>query len=274
MIDPGKAFERLVVDFCKNNWQPETVFENRTFGGKELDVYIETNDAHILIECTIERTKKKAENDIKKIRELRRVIVGDAPTKNVRGFFITQQDPSPDIHQVAEDNGSWIEACSLPAFINRYNCSSSYLAERRKRPFGSVRNPADDSTTLDRAQYVSVPFNMVGSNQSVTIDRLIDDILQQNRLRYIVTGDFGVGKSMTFREIFYRLSEKYSSGEIHRFPLYINLNDTSLDEHDDAVDLIERHAKWVGLRAKRDQLVHASLSDGCIVLLDGFDELI
>jgi hypothetical protein len=274
MIDPGKGFERLVVDFCKKNWSPETVHENRSFGGRELDVYIETDSEHVFIECTIERTKKKAENDIRKIRDLRRVIVGDAPTKSVRGFFITPQDPSPDVHKVAEDNGSWIEACSLPAFINKYNCSSSYLIERSKRPFGSVRNPADDSTSLDRNLYVSVQFNVVDTSQSITIDRIVDDIMQQNRLRYVLTGDFGVGKSMTFRELFYRLAEKYNNGESYRFPLYINLNDTSLDEHDDAVDLIERHAKWVGLRDKRDQLVHAWTSDGCIVLLDGFDELI
>ena len=205
---------------------------------------------------------------------LRRAIFGDAPQKPIRGFFITQSDPSPDIHQVAEENGSWISACSLPAFINQFNGSTTYLQERSKRPFGSVRNPATDSLDVDRSQFVPVPVRISGSDQVLTIDRLVDDLVQRRRTRLIVTGDFGIGKSMTFREIFFRLREKYLAGEITRFPLYINLADSTLDEGDDAVDLIERHAKWVGLREQRDKFVHAWASDGCIVLLDGFDELV
>jgi len=242
--------------------------------GRELDIFVDTGSEFLLIECTTERTKKKAQNDISKIRDLRRALFGDAPQKPVRGFFITQSDPSPDIHQVAEENGSWISACSLPAFINQFNGSATYLHERVKRPFGSVRNPATDSLDVDRSQFVPVPVRVSGTDQALTIDRLVDDLVQRKRTRLIVTGDFGIGKSMTFREIFFRLQEKYSAGEITRFPLYINLADSSLDEGDDAVDLIERHAKWVGLRDLRDKLVHAWASDGCIVLLDGFDELV
>jgi hypothetical protein len=272
MSDPGKDFERLVVEFCKNNWA--AVQENRLQDGRELDVFVDTGSEFLLIECTIERTKKKAENDISKIRDLRRTIFGDAPQKPVRGFFITQSEVSPEVHQVAEQNGSWITACSLPTFINQFNCSTTYLQERVKRPFGSVRNPSNDSLAVDRAQFVPVPLRIAGTDQSLTIDRLIDELEQRKRTRLVVTGDFGIGKSMTFREIFFRLQERYTAGTFNRFPLYINLADSALDEGDDAVDLIERHAKWVGLRDQRDKLVHAWASDGCIVFLDGFDELV
>ncbi|MBK5959084.1 hypothetical protein CCR97_12815 [Rhodoplanes elegans] len=79
---------------------------------------------------------------------------------------------------------------------------------------------------------------------------------------------------MTFRELFFRLAEQYESGETYRFPVYINLSDTAFDENDDFIDLLERHAKWVGLRSEREKLVHAWTSDCCVLILDGFDELI
>lgn len=273
MAEPGTHFERLVVDFCKRTWDPTLVKENRSVEGREVDVLIESPTDVVIIECTIERGKKKAEYDISKIREVRKSLVGDATHKSVRGYFVTQHDPSPDVHQVAETHGSWIEACSFPAFVNKHNASSTYLAERRKRPFGSVRNPADDSADLDRNQYVSVPFRLVGSEKEISLDRIISDIENKPKTRLALTGDFGIGKSMTFRELFFRLAEHYWDGSIYRFPMYINLKDGHFEKEDDAVDLIERHAKWVGLRDQRDKLVHAWASDCCIIFLDGFDEV-
>ena len=274
MTQAGTDFERLVVDFCKTNWGSEFVMENRYQGKSELDILIENNDRTIFIACTTERGKKKAEHDIERIREFRKLKFGDHVPKPISGYFVTQHDPSPDVHKVAEDNGSWIEACSFPAFVNKFNASRTYLNEREKRPFGSVRNPADDTIDIDRSQYVKVPFHVVASGQELSLESIIRDICLKQRTRLIATGDFGIGKSMTFRELFYRLSEKHRNGETYRFPLYINLSDTSFDDGDDVVDLIERHAKWVGLRDQRDKLVHAWTTDCCIILLDGFDELI
>ncbi|MDM9624574.1 NACHT domain-containing protein [Rhizobium sp. S152] len=274
MIQPGNEFERKVAEFCRRNWPPEVVQTNRMVDGREVDVVIDAKDQLILIECTIDRSKKKAEHDILKLRNTRRVIAGDLNTRPVTGFFITQGDPTPEIHQVASANGSWIEACSFPTFVNRFNCSSTYLIERMKRPFGSVRNPEDDSIHLDRKRYVQVPFRNIEDTSETSIDRIVDDISQKRRTRFVATGDFGVGKSMTFREMFFRFAEQYESGELYRFPIYINLNEANSDDGDDFIDLLERHAKWVGLRSDRDKLVHAWTTDCSILFLDGFDELI
>lgn len=274
MTQGGAEFERRVADFCRRNWSAENVQTNRMIDGREVDIVIETKDELIIIECTIERTKKKAEHDIPKLRSTRRAIAGDLNTKSINGFFITQGEPTPEIHQVAADNGLWIQACSFPTFINRFNCSSTYLIERRKRPFGSVRNPSDDSIHLARNRYVQVPFRNLEDTSETSIDQIVEEITQRRRTRFVATGDFGVGKSMTFREMFFRFAEQYEAGELYRFPIYINLNETAFDEGDDFVDLLERHAKWAGLRAERDKLVHAWTSDCCMLFLDGFDELI
>ncbi|MCJ2103817.1 NACHT domain-containing protein [Methylobacterium sp. E-041] len=274
MSQAGTDFERVVVDFCRRHWGAEHVHPNRMIDGREIDVIIETSEELIIIECTIVKTKKKAEGDISKIRTTRRSLVGDLQQKKIKGFFVLPEDPTPEIHQIAEENGLWIEACSLPTFINRFNCSSSYLIERRKRSFGSVRNPIDDTINIERNQYVQVSFRTFENNSEVTLESITKDIAIKKRTRLVVTGDFGVGKSMTFRELFYRLAEEYEAGKTYRFPIYINLSEAAFDESDDFIDLLERHAKWIGLRSERDKLVRAWTSDCCILMLDGFDELI
>jgi hypothetical protein len=140
MIVDGAQFERLVADFCNRVWDPSTVAVNRIIDGRELDILVESSKEVIFIECTIERGKKKAENDISKIREFRKLVAGDSAHETIRGYFVTQHDPSPDVHKVAEINGSWIEACSFPAFIIKFNCSSPYIIERGKRQFGIIVN--------------------------------------------------------------------------------------------------------------------------------------
>jgi hypothetical protein len=275
MPEPGTDFERLVADFCGRVWNPDHIKINRMIEGRELDIQIESDEELVLIECTIERGKKKAEGDISKIRDMRKAILGDAAHKKVRGYFITQHDPSPEVHKVAEENGLWIEACSFPAFINKHNCSSTYLLERGKSQFGSVRNPADETVKLMRNQYIEVPLRAVGTSQDISLGRIFQDVLGgQQAVRMILTGDFGIGKSMTFRELYFRLAEAYATGLTYRFPMYINLKDGAFDENDDAIDLIERHAKWINLRSQRDKLVHAWKSDCCTLFLDGFDEVV
>src|ERR1043165_3142384 len=273
MINAGATFERLVADFCERNWTANHVKTNHKIDGREVDILIESNNELVIVECTTERGKKKAEYDILKIREVRRALVGDAMIKSVRGYFITPDSPSPDVHKVAEENGEWIEACSFPAFITKYNSSSTYLIELTKSPFGSVRNPATDKPELARERYVSVPLKTAGTNRDLSLDRIVSDIVAQTAVKLILTGDFGIGKSMTFRELFFRLSEQYAAGKTYRFPLYINLSDGLFRSSDGADDLIEQHAKDVGMKSQRDSLVHAWQSDCCVLLLDGFDEI-
>jgi hypothetical protein len=273
MVQAGERFEQLVLAFCKRKWPVQYVKENRKIDGRELDIVIDSPSELIFIECTTDKTKKKAEHDITKIRDSRRILVGDYSQRPVTGYYVTPHPPSPDVHKVADENGTWISACSFPAFMNKFNAGSMYVTERKNHPFGSVRNPADDDIAITRQQYVPVPFPVIASSKEYTIEKIVSALLDDTRVRLLLTGDFGLGKSMTFRELFFQLAEKFEAGELCRFPMYINLRDGSFDTADDAVDLIERHARWVGMRDYRDNLVQAWKSDCCILLLDGFDEI-
>jgi hypothetical protein len=106
MPDPGTQFETRVSDFCKRTWDASFVKKNQKIDNREIDILVDSPNELIIIECTIERGKRKAETDISKIRETRRAIVGDANLKPVRGYFITQHDPSADVHEVAAHQGS------------------------------------------------------------------------------------------------------------------------------------------------------------------------
>jgi hypothetical protein len=93
MADAGGYFEQLIKDFCNRIWNPEHVRANHAVDGREIDIIIETPNEVVILECTTERGKRKAEHDIAKIREVRRSLVGDAVHKPVRGFFVTQPIP-------------------------------------------------------------------------------------------------------------------------------------------------------------------------------------
>ena len=88
MAEPGSQFEKLVSDFCKRTWDPSVVRENRWVENREVDIVIETPTELIIVECTIDRTKRKAENDISKIRETRpRACRRRPPKKCTRIFY-------------------------------------------------------------------------------------------------------------------------------------------------------------------------------------------
>jgi hypothetical protein len=92
------------------------------------------------------------------------------------------------------------------------------------------------------------------------------------RCHKIVTllGDFGAGKSLTVREVFYTLEKRYSNASYKLIPLAINLREhwgqTSIPE------VLTRHATALAFRWP-NELVSIWNADVAIAILDGFDEL-
>src|SRR5690606_37175845 len=87
---------------------------------------------------------------------------------------------------------------------------------------------------------------------------------------YTLLGDFGAGKSTALLQVYRRLEEEWKRGRSHRFPIFINLRDHHGAE--DAVEILERHAKRIGFRPG-DHLVRAWRAGYCHLLVDGFDEV-
>ena len=102
----------------------------------------------------------------------------------------------------------------------------------------------------------------------MTLDEIVSGV--NGSKRYVFIAEYGVGKSMLLREVYYRLREEYLQKKTLRFPVFINLRDHMGQK--DAVELIERHARSIGLR-EPSQLVRAWRAGYINLLVDGFDEL-
>jgi len=85
-----------------------------------------------------------------------------------------------------------------------------------------------------------------------------------------MVGQYGAGKSMTLREVFYRLKARYLKGSTVKFPVYVNLREHSGQK--DPVEILERHARGIGFDSP-NSLVRAWRAGFVILLIDGFDEV-
>ena len=86
----------------------------------------------------------------------------------------------------------------------------------------------------------------------------------------ILLGDYGAGKSMTLREIYYGFRQAHLRSETVTFPVYLNLRDHW--GQTDPAEVIERHARSIGF-PEPYHLVRAWRAGYVHLLIDGFDEL-
>ena len=234
--------------------------------GRERDGIFETNDFIHCIECTVSRQKDKAAEDGRKLEKLIRRLNAQFPDKLVKGWFVTLNEPTADQRTVIKSHRDKIVACSYDQFRTKLVDIRSYLTLRQRYPFGSVRDPKTGATDFD-LKYT--PLDLLGEEgSSVPLDNLIGSI--SSGARYVITGDYGAGKSSTAREIFFRLGRTFWEGSTVTFPLHLNLRDHH--GQTDPVEAIERHARNVGYKSA-SSLVAAWRAGYCAVILDGFDEI-
>nr|WP_246865462.1 NACHT domain-containing protein [Cryobacterium sp. BB307] len=90
--------------------------------------------------------------------------------------------------------------------------------------------------------------------------------------RALLVGNYGVGKSHTLREI-YRLlrREHFRNGKLTPFPIHINLRDCAGLKT--PAEILRRHAEEIGFD-HANGLISAWRAGACILLLDGFDEVV
>ncbi|MGW2664326.1 NACHT domain-containing protein [Nocardia tengchongensis] len=91
-------------------------------------------------------------------------------------------------------------------------------------------------------------------------------------LRAVVIGDFGVGKSHALRELYLELRDKHiRSKRATPFPVHINLRDCAGLKT--PAEILRRHSEEVGFGSERN-LISAWRAGSCMLLLDGFDEVV
>jgi hypothetical protein len=121
---------------------------------------------------------------------------------------------------------------------------------------------------LDKDEYVPLPIRSVTGPEEQSVVSL-SRLLEQKKVVTLV-GNFGSGKSLTVREVFYTLEKRYVNADHKLIPLAINLREhwgqTSIPE------ILTRHATALAYERPND-LVRVWNADGAVALLDGFDEL-
>ncbi|WP_243303808.1 NACHT domain-containing protein [Geothrix oryzisoli] len=231
--------------------------------GRERDCIFETEDLTHYFECTRMRTLDKVRDDAKKMVKYRdeRYKKG----RMVKLWIITEEEPTAD--QRTEAQSKNIEILSLSQFERKILDVDGYLELRKNYPFGSATNPDTDSHDLTGIEYQTMVIRDEVDGSGLSVKEVTNKLIAGEQM--VLLGDYGMGKSVTLREIFFELRKRRSKGEIHRTPILLNLRDHWGQRN--VAEALERHARYIGF-TNPNQLVRALYAGKLIVLLDGFDE--
>ena len=188
--------------------------------------------------------------------------------KGAIGWFVTRDEPTADQREAVRLHGkSQVKAVSFSQFQQALVDVPQYFSKRENHFFGSISDPAtgDIKTNIS---YIPLDLTLLGSGDLIDIEALALGISSGES--FTLLGDYGAGKSMTLRQIYFRLRDSYRNGGTPKFPIYLNLREHS--GQDDPSEVLERHARRLGFD-KPHSLVSAWRAGFALLILDGFDEV-
>ncbi len=240
--------------------------------GREIDAAFETDDALHVYEFTTRRDKAKAIQDASKVRGLL-IELHSKPEnayKSVTGWVVTRDEPTAEqkaaVKKESEQAKFPIHAISMATLSRRLCDSESYIQCRDQAPFGSI-----SYVTKSTSPAVSVEpiFSDLEGKERGTKD-LAKSLTDGNR--HLITGDFGVGKSHALRQLYMEMRKThFKSNKLTPFPVHINLRDCAGLKT--PAEILRRHSEEVGFSSDR-ALTSAWRAGACVLLLDGFDEIV
>lgn len=264
-----KLFEDEVRRVARELWPNAANDGAQNIFGRERDGFFVTEDVVHLVEATSSRRKDNIANNVKKTLNAFSGIRGSFPNKVLKGWIITRDEPTADQRSVCDKHKSQLVIMSFAQFRAKLIDSINYLSLRCNYPFGSIRDPRDDTSwQIDRGEFVEVDLKDIESSDSLNVADITNIVLRNNSI--IISGDFGAGKSMTLREVFFRLEHDFRRANISQFPIYLNLRDHY--GQNDPTEALIRHGTKIGF-PQPSQLIRAWRAGYAYLLLDGFDEL-
>lgn len=245
---------------------------------REIDGIARLRDVTHLLMVTTSTKLEKVKNDVKKLNAAE--LHEKKSTNAVSKWLITERQLDAQHIDHARKNN--VEAITLEQFKLRFFDGRSYLSKREKTPFGSARNPSDNSITISDDAYVPLPMVELSREtvrhkkkehyeereQPIKLND-IENLLNLGEI-VVLTAPFGSGKSLTTRELFKILASKYRKNQNKLVPLCLNLREHWGQQYFD--EILERHARSIGFSPKED-LVTAWRAGFSLILLDGFDEV-
>ncbi|MBW8261053.1 ATP-binding protein [Pseudomonas aeruginosa] len=263
-----KAFEAEVLRIARAKWPKSAMSGSTKLEGRERDGVFESDETIHFIEATTSRQAEKARQDTKKMHSAIVTSVQSNPIKGARGWFVTAEEPTADQRDAVKKFGKGqVVAVSFAQFQQSIVDVGQYLEARAHHLFGSVLDP-ETKQHNPKLEYIPINFSSSDEEQSWNIRTISSGLL--NGDRFILTGEFGAGKSMSLRQIFFQLRDEYLQARTSIFPIYINLREHT--GQSEAVEVIERHARKIGFDSP-SSLVKAWRAKFVTLILDGFDEL-
>lgn len=272
-FESGPDFELRVLALARALHDPMGLQGAVMVNGRERDgLFVNHEEVHAY-EFTTLRQKDKAIKDGEKIAELLTAVgaISDNAFKSRTGWFVTRDEPTADqrsaIMSIAKARGERIHAISIAVLHQRICNSEMYLQARGNAPFGSTSYKSRLDGT---AQNVPVKLVRLGSGESVDLSDMADRLQQGDRA--LLVGNYGVGKSHSLRELYGQLRKShFKSGKLTPFPVHINLRDCAGLRT--PAEILRRHAEEIGFE-HADGLISAWRAGSCVLLLDGFDEIV
>lgn len=217
-------------------------------------------DHWVCIEITTSRTLEKLRADLAKFATIRPMLF--AKDIYAKCIFVCDEDPPPSLRESGD--GQHVEVLSVYELERQFFDFVAYDAARRRRPFGSAVNPV--SGQKDESPYVPVKYS---DDQGTTYG--IPDIAGALMMgkKVILLGEYGTGKSRSFRELFSELA-KHATGAA-RYPIAIDLRENWGMKR--GHEIVRRHLEELGLSSRADAAAKVLEQGTFVFMLDGFDEV-
>lgn len=240
---------------------------------RERDDVIDTGTELIIVEATQSRKLLKTEYDLNKSIDLVKLLKSDAKYQdhNFRIMLVTAEDPTAD--QVGFVRGAKAgcpkEIISFSTLFSRLFDARHYIRLRGDYAFGSVRDPANENNyKIPQSDYIPTALNLESSGEAFKAASVAEKINDGGH--FVIFGDYGSGKSMTLRDIYFRARDRFIAGHTNRCPVYLNLREHIAQTQPD--EALYRHAEKIGF-SEPHSLISAWRAGFVILFLDGFDEL-
>lgn len=261
----GEEFEDEVKRICRILYSNSIGQGSEKVDGRERDGVFWNGSFFTIVEATTEKKKDKALYDAKKTHEL--VTKKRSAGNMAQGYLVTLHEPTADQKAAVKRYEKTTKILSFDELRSLLFDAADYLRTRSGKPFGSVYDHVSHSFEVPRSDFVEP--TIIHSATS-GISSLAEITLKaQNSAKMIVTAEYGIGKSMLLRELYFSLLQDFAQNKTFRFPVAINLR-----EHlgqSDPVELLERHAR--NNAADPRKLVAAWSAGYVDLIIDGFDEL-
>ena len=272
VAESGPDFERRGLNLARALHDPMGVQGAIMHAGRERDgLFVGHEDVHAY-EFTVGRTVDKAIKDGEKLAELLR-DVGSRPGNALKartGWLVTLDEPLAGqrsaVEAIAKKRAERIHIISIATLHQRICNSELYIQARDNAPFGSI---TFGKSTESKSPNVAVELED-STGGRVSVREMADRLISGKRA--LLVGNYGVGKSHTLREIYSILrKDHFKKSKLTPFPIHINLRDCAGLKT--PAEILRRHAEEIGFD-HANGLISAWRAGACVLLLDGFDEIV